>query len=149
MKMRLEVYVLAVVAGIAGLAACNVNILKGGNQGQGQDSGSGPSDTPSPTAQCALVALDAGTAGDVTQIKQGATVGIGVSLIGTQGLELSDMCSSQFQPKWSGGAPCVLADTGFAGTLTAPLAAPIGATCNATVSIGTKTDSVHLEVVAP
>jgi len=135
------------VAGLLGFVTAACVFLKNVNeQAQGITSPSGTV-TPSPGVECSLRALDAGTEGDVTTINRGSTVNIGVSLIGAQGVELVDaICTGQHRVQWSGGAPCLLASTGQKASLTAPSAAPAGASCQATACVGALCDSVSLVI---
>lgn len=145
MRIRFDV-VLAALGLLAFLASCNfIDIAQDQNQAQGITQPSGPS--PSPGAPCEIGSLRPGTAGDVREIAQGATVMIGVSLLGTQGLPLADSCLGQYAPAWTGGAPCLLSGAGYDVALAAPEEAPLDAVCAATVSVGGKTGSVSLRVV--
>jgi hypothetical protein len=83
----------------------------------------------------------------VREIAQGATVMIGVSLLGTQGLPLADSCLGQYAPAWTGGAPCLISGAGYDVAMSAPDSAPLDAVCAATVTVGNKSGSVSLRVV--
>jgi hypothetical protein len=147
--MRIRFDVLAAALGlVAFLASCSwtsndINV----NQAQGITQPSGPS--PSPGAPCEIGSIRPGTARDVREIAQGATVLIGVQLLGSQGLPLADSCLGQYSPSWTGGAPCLLSGAGYDVALSAPDAAPLDAVCSATVSVGGRSGSVSLRVVAP
>lgn len=105
--------------------------------------------TPTPGAPCELGSLRPGTTRDVREIAQGATVAIGVELLGVQGLPLASSCLGQFSPVWTGGAPCVVSGAGYDAALSAPASAPLDAVCSPTVTVGGKSGSVPLRVVAP
>lgn len=145
MKPKLFLLVVAVTVA-AFLAACSiVEVSQDSNQAQGITT---PSASPSPgAAPCEIGSLRPGTAGDVREIAQGATVAVGVELLGAQGLPLASSCLGQYSPAWTGGAPCVISGAGYDVALSAPASAPLDAVCSATVSVGGKSGSVSLRVV--
>lgn len=143
--MQKGIAVLATLALVAFAACSFVDVNQDSNQAQGITS---PSASPSPGAPpCEIGSLRPGTAGDVREIAQGATVMIGVELLGAQGLPLAESCLGQYSPSWTGGAPCLLSGAGYDVALSAPDSAPLDAVCAATVSVGGKSGSVSLRVV--
>lgn len=119
------------------LSACTfVKNNNSNQQAQGQEGPTSPTASPSPSADCALGSIAPGTVGDVHTIKQGGSVVIGVTLFGSQGLELVASCKSQYSPVWvSVSGPCTFSGS-HEGLATAPTAAVVGTLCVGEVHVG-------------
>jgi hypothetical protein len=139
MRIRIDGRLAAAAATLALLILAACTFVKNNNsnqQAQSTTSPTNPTASPSPSADCALGSIAPGTVGDVRTIKQGGNVEIGVTLFGTQGLELVESCKAQYSPVWiSVSGPCTFTGS-HSGIVIAPLTAVIGAVCKGEVHVG-------------
>ena len=148
MRIRFDV-IMAALGLVAYLASCSWTQIENNNQQAQGITQSTPVASPSPGPECALAAIQPGTAGDSREIAQGGSLAIGVSLFGPQGLPLVPSCLSQYVATWETlSGPCTFVG-GHDGVASAPSGAAIGATCTGGVNVGTVSGRLSLVVVAP
>lgn len=93
----------------------------------------GASPSPGPSA-CEVKVVALGSAGDDFQLSAGGSdsVSLVVTLLGSQGIELPDVCRNSATPSYSQSGPCNVEGSGFNARVTGSAAG----TCDITARVG-------------
>lgn len=123
------------------------------NDNQNNNGNPQPTPSPSPGVQaCEVGSLDLGTVGDDFEFAPGETIGLSLSVYGSQGVELTEVCRNQITVAFdTPTGPCgPVEGAWYNAKVRANTTAVAGQTCSTRARSGSKVSGyVTLAVVAP
>jgi hypothetical protein len=136
-------------------SACLIKNTNTNEQSQGISGSSSSSISDPNDPACRVTKIQLGTVADASTVRQGFSVGLVVTLIGQQGLELVASCRDRFSPAFflestPTPAQCTLEGSGFNTSVRALDSAVLGTSCSTVAqTAGQVSAPAKLTVVLP